>query len=76
MLNEKSVFIEKEILKVNEKKLNSFGGVYRVLTKLEHVFLMISHSASPRARSSKKRVLTYTYRFKINFSLSHRPGIG
>ena len=59
MLNEKSVFVEKEMLKVNEIFLNSFGVVYRVLTKLEHVILMISHSASPRAWSSKKRVLTY-----------------
>ena len=31
----------------------------RVLTTLEHVFLIISHSPSARARSSKKRVLTY-----------------
>ena len=54
------VFCEKEILNGFEKFWKLVLTPYHVISPLLHVFLMISHSASPRARSSKKHVITYT----------------
>ena len=65
MCNVKNVFLEKEIFSGKEKTWKFARGVLRVLTMLEHVFLMISNLASPRSRPSEKRVLTYIYKVHV-----------
>ena len=54
-------FIEKEILLMSQKIEKFALNLYHAISRLLHVFFMISHSASPRAQSFKKHAITYTY---------------
>ena len=57
----KNCFIEKEVLFMSQKTWKFFSGLYHAISKLLHVFWMISHSASPRVKSFKKHAITYIY---------------
>ena len=57
----KTVFRENKIFSGSYKSWKHPSELSRVITRLLHVFFMISHSVSPRAQSWKNHVITYIY---------------